>query len=105
MFCLEYCPDKDLPRRTAADKVLCNKALKTTENPKYDGYQCGLTSMAYINFSIKRFQVLLLKKKLCRTSKVGDFVRISEYKTKATLQREVFVIKRNKKNFVMDICY
>ena len=69
--------------------------MKTTENPKYDGYQCGLTSMAYINFSIKRFQVLLLKKKLCRTSKVGDLVRISEYKTKATLQREVFVIKKN----------
>ena len=29
---------KDLPRRTASDKVLSNKAFDISKNPKYDGY-------------------------------------------------------------------
>ena len=32
---------KDLTKRTAADKVLKNKAFNITKNPKYDGYQRG----------------------------------------------------------------
>ena len=36
---------KDLPRRTAADRVLRDKALNIAKNPKYDGYQRGLASM------------------------------------------------------------
>ena len=31
---------KNLNRRTAADKVLCDKAFNIAKNPKYDGYQC-----------------------------------------------------------------
>ena len=31
---------KNLNRRTAADKVLCDKAFSIAKNPKYDGYQC-----------------------------------------------------------------
>ena len=38
---------KDLNRRTAADKVLCNKAFDIAEISKYDGYQRGLASMVY----------------------------------------------------------
>ena len=29
---------KDVPKRTAADKVLRDKAFNITKNPKYDGY-------------------------------------------------------------------
>ena len=29
---------KDLPRNTASDKVLCDKAFNIAKNPKYDGY-------------------------------------------------------------------
>ena len=29
------------------DKVLCNKAFNIAKNPKYDGYQGGLATMAY----------------------------------------------------------
>ena len=29
---------KNLPRRTASDKVLCNKAVNIAKNPKYDRY-------------------------------------------------------------------
>ena len=36
---------KDLPRITASDKVLHDKAFKTAKYPKYDGYQHELASM------------------------------------------------------------
>ena len=29
---------KDLTRRTASDKVLCDKAFNIAKNPKYDEY-------------------------------------------------------------------
>ena len=38
---------KDLNRRTAVDKELCDKAFNIAKNPKYDGYQGGLASMVY----------------------------------------------------------
>ena len=41
---------KDLNWRTASDKVLHDKAFNIAKNPKYDGYQCGLTSMVNIFF-------------------------------------------------------
>ena len=47
---------KDLPRRTAADKVLCNKAFDIVKNSKYDGYQPGLISMVY-KLSDKNLQI------------------------------------------------
>ena len=37
----------DLTRRTAADKVLRDKAFNIAKNPKYDWYQRGLATMAY----------------------------------------------------------
>ena len=33
---------KDLPRSTASDKVLRDKAFSIGKNPKYSGYQTGL---------------------------------------------------------------
>ena len=39
---------KNLPRRTASDKVLCNKAFNIAKNEKYDGCQRGFASMVYI---------------------------------------------------------
>ena len=44
---MAYGSFKDLNRSTAANKVLDNKALNTSKNPKYDGYQRGLTSVVY----------------------------------------------------------
>ena len=46
---------KDLPKRTAADKVLRNKAFKITTDQTYDGYQRGLASIVY-NFFDKKSQ-------------------------------------------------
>ena len=44
---------KDLTTRTASDKVLKDKAFNIAKNPKYDGYQRGLASMAYKFFDKK----------------------------------------------------
>ena len=44
---MAYGDFKDLARRTASDKVLRNKIFDIAKNPKYDGYQRGLTSMVY----------------------------------------------------------
>ena len=44
---------KDLAKRTAADKVLRDKAFKIASDPKYDGYQRGLASMVYKFFDKK----------------------------------------------------
>ena len=50
---MAYGDFKDLNRRTASDKVLCDKAINTAKNLKYDRYQCGLASMVYKFFDEK----------------------------------------------------
>ena len=49
---------KDLPRTTASDKVLLDKAFNIGKNPKYNGYQHVFASMVY-NFLIKSLPVLM----------------------------------------------
>ena len=44
---MAYGKSKDLAKRTQSDKVLRDKAFKITSDPKYDGYQRGLSSMVY----------------------------------------------------------
>ena len=44
---------KDLAKRTAADKVLRDKAFNIAKDPKYDRYQRGLASMIYKFFDKK----------------------------------------------------
>ena len=62
---------KTLQRRTASDKVLRDKTFNIAENPKYDGYQKGLTSMVLwfydiLLWLIKRLWVVVLN--LCQIS-------------------------------------
>ena len=52
---MAYGDSKDLNRRTAADKVLRDKAFNIAKNPKYDGYQRGRASMVYYIFDKKNF--------------------------------------------------
>ena len=40
-------------RRTAADKVLHDKALNIATDPRYDGYERGLVSVVYKFFDKK----------------------------------------------------
>ena len=48
-----YSDSKDLTKRTAADKILKNKAFDIAKDPKDDGYQRGLASMVYKFFDSK----------------------------------------------------
>ena len=48
-----YSDSKDLTKRTAADKILRNRAFNIAKDPKHDGYQRGLASMVY-NFFDKK---------------------------------------------------
>ena len=50
---MAYGKSKDLVKRTQSDKVLRDEAFKTASDPKYDGYQRGLTSMVYRFFDKK----------------------------------------------------
>ena len=44
---------KDLARRTPSDKIFRDKTFNIAKNPRYDGYQRGLASMAYRFFDKK----------------------------------------------------
>ena len=48
-----YSDSKNLTKRTAADKILKNRAFDIAKDPKYDGYQRGLASMVYKFFDSK----------------------------------------------------
>ena len=50
---MAYGEVKDFKKRTAADKVLRDKAFNIAKDPKYDGYQRGLASMVYTFFHKK----------------------------------------------------
>ena len=50
---MAYGDFKDLPKRTAADKVLRDKEFKIASDQKYDRYQKGLASMVYKLFDKK----------------------------------------------------
>ena len=58
---MNYGGFKDLPRRTAADNLLHEKAFDIAKDPKHDGYQQGFASMVFnFFFCIKCLPVLLV---------------------------------------------
>ena len=42
---MAYGDFKNLPRRTASDKMLRDKAFNIAKNPKYDGFERGFASI------------------------------------------------------------
>ena len=50
---IAYGDFKNLTRRTASHKILCDKAFSIAKNPNYDGYQKGLAWMVYKYFDKK----------------------------------------------------
>ena len=69
---MSYGDFKDLPGRTALDKILCDKAFNIAKDPKYDRYhQRRLASTAYKFFDKSLLAlilpVVLLKLKLYQT--------------------------------------
>ena len=62
---------KDLPRRTASDKLLRDNAFNIAKNPKYDGYERELASMVYIFFD-KKFSGGAIKSKVILNRKLVE---------------------------------
>ena len=50
---MTYGKSKNLVKKNQSDKVLRDKAIKITSDPKYDGYERGLASMVYRFFDKK----------------------------------------------------
>ena len=50
---MTYGDFKDLNKRTAADKVLRDKAFSIAKKPKYDEYQREFVSVVYVCFDKK----------------------------------------------------
>ena len=66
---------KDLTRRSASDKILCDKAFNIAKNPKYDGYQRGLASMVYKFFDKKTSAMCAWQRpQLCEPHKINLLV-------------------------------
>ena len=78
---MAYGDFKDINRRTAAEKVLHDKAFNIAKDPKYDGYQRGIASMVY-KFFIK-------------TS--GWAARLAN---KFAIKMKLFLIKNWQKNYI-----
>ena len=50
---MAYKDFKNLPRKTASEKVLRDKAFDIAKNPKHDGHRRDLDSMVYNSFDKK----------------------------------------------------
>ena len=59
-----------LTRRTVSDKILYNKPFSIAKNPKYDGYQRGLASMAY-DFFKKKTAENVVKNEILQTKELA----------------------------------
>ena len=57
---MAYWDFNHLPRRTACDKVLRDKAFHIAKNRKYNGHQSGLASIGYKFFDKKSSNTMLL---------------------------------------------
>ena len=53
---------QNVPRRTASNKVLLDKAFEITRNPEYDKYQNGLATMLFKFFDKKSRDTTALKR-------------------------------------------
>ena len=53
-----YGKSKDIANGTQSDRLLIDKPFKIASDPKYDGYQRGLASMAYKFFDEKPIVLL-----------------------------------------------
>ena len=78
---------KDLNRRTAANKALCDKTFNIAKNSKYDGYQPGLVSTVY-NIFHKKASGGAIKKDIMQNEKVAK-----------ELQKPIIIRKFEKKKY------
>ena len=77
---MAYGDSKDLPRKTASDKLLRNKAFNIAKNLKYDGYERGFALIVYEFFDQKppvanaRSEILATQNKFVNANTSGSAV-------------------------------
>ena len=71
---MAYGDFKDLPKKTAAGKVLRDKAFNIAKNPNMMDINVDLLQWS-INFVIKRLLVVVLKRKMCQTSILQTYLK------------------------------
>ena len=88
---------KDLPGRTASDKVLHDEPLNIAKNSRYDEYQHGLASVVYNFFDKKSFSA---KTSATRTNKFAGGAVKSEHYVKPRISWRITQTKilKNLKN-------
>ena len=77
---MAYGDFKDLPRRTASDKVLRDKTFNIAKNPKYHGYQKGFSSLVHKFFDKKPSDGVVShacqRTQLCKARKINLLLKI-----------------------------
>ena len=68
---MAYGDFKDFPRKTAADKLLHDKAFNIAKNTKYEGYKRGLASVVYKCFN-KKFSGGAVKNKIMSIQELAE---------------------------------
>ena len=64
-----------MPRRSASDKVLHDKAFKIVKNQKFDRYQRGIFLMTYKVFDKKSYRGAATKSKIILNQKLAEALR------------------------------
>ena len=90
---MTYGDFKDLNRRTAADKVLCDKAFNIVRNSKYDEYQHEFASMVN-KFLIKRTSGRTVKNEIISNKELAEELHKPIIRTFTQRKVHLFFIDR-----------
>ena len=82
---------KDLAKRAASAKVLREKAFDIAKNPKYDGYQRGLTTTVHKFFDKKS------------TGRGANTQAKSNAQLAKELHKSIIIFFFEKKKFILDL--
>ena len=88
---MAYGKPKDLIKRTQSDKVLKDKAFKIATNPKYDGYQRGLSSMLYKFFDKNPLCLINLKEVVLLMNQIINWKMSFINQSLENLKKEKFI--------------
>ena len=86
---MAYGDFKDLAKRTAADKVLKDKAFNIAKDPKYDEYQRRLASMVY-QFFDRKTKRSGIKNEIKQNQQLAEELHKSIHKSKNQKKESIF---------------
>ena len=87
---MTYGDFKNLTRRIASDKILCDKAFDIVKNPKYDGYQSSFALMVHKLFYKKDSAMRARSEFLARQTTLAGSVIKNENISNKELSEELY---------------